>query len=224
MCRYPGNDPGPADPARPLLRDIVSRGTLFQTVRIRPSPHANQATSRNRLVGTEIRPSVPDLAPRRGATDEGPTPFRRPQGYRHAAKRDYPGAYAPPSLGRVLIGSVFRVAPEKQEAGTPDPVPRGRRRPRTPAPIPRQAVSRRLVGRSPIRARQWRSRTGDPPSHRPGRPHRFRRSTASRRRWPPRPGTAPPPSRPRRAAGRPAAHGTGPARRRRTARTAGAVA
>ena len=99
----PGNDPGPADPARPLLRDIVSRGTLFQTVRIRPSPHANQATSRNRLVGTEIRPSVPDLAPRRGATDEGPAPFGRPQGDRHAAKRDYPGAYAPPSLGRVLI-------------------------------------------------------------------------------------------------------------------------
>ncbi len=44
---------------------------------------------------------------------------------------------------------------------------------------------------------------------------------ANRRRSPPRPGMAPPPSRPRRAAGHRAARGRGPARRRRTAGTPG---
>ncbi len=172
-AKIAGYVPDPADSTRPLaLRHRVARHN-FQPVRIHPSPHAYQATSRNRLVGTEIRPSVPDLAPRRGATDEGPAPSRRPQGFRHAPKRDYPGASAPPSLGRVLIVSVFGVAsvrmrtrPTRSRGAI---VARG-----LSAPTPRQAVSRRLVGRSPLRARQRRSRRGDPTSNWPGRPHPLR--------------------------------------------------
>src|SRR5438067_995784 len=50
----------------------------------------------------------------------------------------------------------------------------------------------------------------------------FPAARLSRRQWPPRRERALPPTRPRQAGGRPAAHGTDPARRRRTVRTVGA--
>ena len=37
-AQSPGNNPGPADPARTLLRDIVSRGTLSRPFGFVPAP------------------------------------------------------------------------------------------------------------------------------------------------------------------------------------------